>query len=819
MAGTILRELRMAVRAHLRDKGFASTVVITLLACVAANTLTFAVVNSVLLRPLPVPDADSIYLMANRYPNAGVSESNQSASGDYIDRLTAVPGLADQALFRQDAYTMDFNGVAEQVEGMRVTPSFFQLVRTQPVLGRAFSEADAEPGNARKVILSYPLWQQMFAGKADALGQSIRMDGRPYEVTGVMPPAFHFIAPDVRMWTPLALTAEDKQTHHSNNYFNAGRLKPGATVAQVQAQVDASNRANMDRYPGLKQVLINAGFHTKVESMRHMLVRNVEGVLYLLWAAAVLVLFIGGLNVANLALARLAARRKEVATRLALGATRWQLMRQSVIESVMITAVGGALGVAAAYLLLPVMAVAGMDQLPRAGEVEIDGMVALVSMALACAVGVAMGLLPLTNLFPASLSESLRDDNRTGTSGRGTRRVRQALVVAEVAFAFLLLAGAGLFLTSFRNLTKVDPGFETAGVYTSSMSAPQVRYEGGKELRSLVNRTLEKVRALPGVAAAGVTTTIPLGRGFNDSVILAEGRVMRPGESVVSPKRLEVSPGFFETMRMPILKGRTFTERDDDTTERVMVVDENMARRFWPDSDPIGRRMYSPDSPNDLNPTPTTKWIRVVGVVRSIRMKSLSETDSVGAYYYPYAQTARHDFSLVVRAAPGAGDLTRPIRSVIAGIDPQIALFDVRTMEERTDLSLASRRTSMTLAVAFAGLALFLSATGIYGVLAFLVTQRRREIGIRMALGSSAGRVAALVAKEGLALVGAGLVIGLAGAAAMQQAIASEVYGVQPMDPVVLSLVMLTLAAAGALACILPARRALQVDPMTVLHE
>jgi predicted permease len=819
MLETLVRDIRMAMRAHLRDKGFAVTVMVTLLVCVAANTLTFAVVNSVLLRPLPVPEAERIVIMSNLYPKAGVGELGESSAPDYLDRRTGIAGWTDVALFRPRSRTLDVNGVAERMEGMAVTPGFFALVRTPPALGRGFEEADTAVGNDHKVILSHGLWRQLFGGRADAVGQTLRMDGRSYAVSGVMPAGFQFVNPKVQLWMPLALTDAEKREYHANSYTLAGRLRPGVGIEQVQAQVDAMNRANMERMPQLKELLLAAGFHSKVELLQDRLVKSVKSVLYLLWGAAVLVLFIGGLNVANLAMARLAARRKEIATRLALGAGRGQLMRQSVVESVMVTGAGGALGVGAAYLLLPVLATIGIDQLPRASEVQIDGFVALVSMALAGVVGVAMGLMPLTNLFPASLSESLREDNRTGTSGRGTKRVRQGLVVAEVGFAFVLLVGAGLFLTSFRNLLAVNPGYAREGVLTASTSAPAARYDDDAKVRALQERLLRTLRELPGVVAAGATTNIPLGGNYSDGVIFAEGYERKPGESVISPRQVRVTPGYFGAMGMAMVRGREFSERDDEKGERAIIVDEQLARRFWGERDPVGQRMYRPDASSEMLPNAKTEWMRVVGVVRRVQQASLADGPGVGMYYMPMAQRPERFFTMAVRTAAGAGDVGRAMRVALGTIDPEMALFDVRSMEERIDLSLASQRTSMTLAMAFGAVALFLSATGIYGVLAYLVTQRRREIGIRVALGSSAGKVVELVLREGLGLVAFGLAAGLAGAVAVQQAMASVVFGVRPLEPLVLALVMGTLAMVGLAACVLPARRALQVDPVRVLQE
>jgi predicted permease len=494
-------------------------------------------------------------------------------------------------------------------------------------------------------------------------------------------------------------------------------------------------------------------------------------------------------------------------------------MRQSVVEGVLVAGVGGALGVGAAYLLLPLLAMAGIDQLPRAGEVRIDGFVALVSLAMSAAVGVAMGLLPLSNLFPASLSDSLREDNRTGTSGRGTRRVRQGLVVAEVGFAFVLLVGAGLFLLSFRNLLDVNPGYAREGVYTASTSLPSARYGEPAQMRQFMSRMLRGLRQVPGVAAVGATSSIPLSDEYSDSVIFAEGYERKAGESILSPKNVQVTPGYFAAMGIAMVRGREFSERDDENAERVIIVDERLAKKFWGDRDPVGRRMYQPNNTKDVLPNAKTEWWRVVGVVRPIRLSSLADDGGVGMYYRPYAQLPQRGFTMAVRAAPGAGDVTRAMRAEMATVDPELAMFDVHTMAERTELSLSSQRTSLTLAMAFGVVALFLSATGIYGVLAYLVTQRRREIGIRMALGSSGGRVVGLVLREGLGLVGLGLGAGLAGAALLQRAMAGEVYGVKPMEPSVLAAVVGVLVLVGVAACLLPARRALRVDPVRVLQE
>ncbi len=817
----LLRDLRYGARSLLRDKAFAATTLLTLAVCIAANTATFAVVNSVLLRPLPVPEAGAILLLSNQYPKAGAGESDFSSAGDYYDRLKAVTAFQEQAMFRFSNQAVDRNGAPEQVLGMTATPSLFRLLRIPPALGRTFSDAEGETGAEQKVVLSHGLWQQLYGGAPGVLGRELRLSGRPFTILGVMPRSFVFLNPEVRFWTPLAFTAQEKAGYHSNNWYHVGRLQPGAGAPQAQAQVDALNAANLERFPQWRELLINAGFHTKVEPLQEMLVRDVKGALYLLWGGAAFVLLIGGLNIANLALARFTLRRKELATRLALGAGRAQLTRQSIVENVLLASTGGLAGVALGAALLRALTTVGLDRLPRAQEVHIDLTVVLAALAAAVLVGVSIGFLPLAQFFKVSLTSVLHENSRTGTGGRRARQVRQGLVVAQVGFAFVLLVGAGLLVASFRRLLQVYPGFQSEGVITASTSAPPSLYRGSPELRVLMRRTLEAIRRLPGVTAAGATTSIPFGGGYSDSVILAEGYAMKPGESLISPRRIIITPGYLEAMNIPLLRGRYFEEGDIHTSPPVVIVDERLARRFWADRDPVGQRMYQPSSPSDVYKIDErTRWLRVVGVVRSIRLEDLAGTGSpVGAYYFPWAQNLTRSFTFAVKTTADTGAAIRTVRGEIARSDPELALFDVRPMAERAALSLSSRRASMTLALGFGGLALFLSAVGIYGVLAYLVTQRRREIGIRIALGSTAAGVLKLVLREGLLLVGSGLVLGIAGAVALRKAVENEIYGVRPLDPVVVGAAAAVLAMVAFAACLAPARRAIEVDPVVVLSE
>jgi len=416
--GHLGREVRLAVRSLWGDKGFTLTVILTVAVCIAANTATFAVVNSVLLRPLPVPDARSIVILANRYPKAGADFGYNSASGDYYDRLRDIHAFSEQALFRTTGRTLEMQGTPQRVTAMLATPSLFRLLQVPPAYGRAFTDAEGEPGADQRAILSNGMSRELFGSPEAAVGRNVRMNGQQLTVVGVMPAGFNFIDPEVRVWVPASFTPEERLVHHANNWQNIGRLKPGATIGQVQAQVDALNRANLDRFPAFRELLVNAGYHTVASPLEDMLVKQVRGALYLLWGGAAFVLLIGAVNVANLVLARATLRRKEFATRLALGAGPGRLIRQLVTESVVVALAGGAVGAALGTLLLRGLAHSALQTLPRANEIRVDSIVVLAMLATAALVGIAIGLIPSVQVMRARINEVLREESRSGTGGR-----------------------------------------------------------------------------------------------------------------------------------------------------------------------------------------------------------------------------------------------------------------------------------------------------------------------------------------------------------------------------------------------------------------
>lgn len=813
-------DLKYAVLSLWRAKNFALTVAITFAICIAANTALFAIVNSVVLRPLPVPEANSILLMSNEYPKAGVIGNNSTSSGDYFDRLHEITAFESQAMFHLRDQTLELNGLPQRIHGMVVTPSWFTLLRISPELGRPFAEEEGNVGREREVILSHGLWQQLYAGDKSALGRELRISGQPFTVVGVMPANFDFIDPDVRLWVPTAFTLEDKNVRHSNNWYYIGRLKPGATLQQAQAQVEALNNENFERFPEVKEILINAGFHTVTKPLQDLVTGGVKRTLYLLWGGALLILLIGGMNIANLALTRLSLRRKEMATRIALGAGAIQLMRHLILENLTLALLGGVIGIALGAGVLRTLSLIGLEHLPRAREVHLDAAVILVALGLSLVSGLFVGVFPLVSVSKIGIGEALHETSRTGSTGKRMRKVRQLLVAAQIGFAFALLVGAALFLTSFRRLLQVDPGFKAEGVVTASMALPRSRYTKEEDWRKFMNRALPVVQAIPGVTRAAATDVIPLGGGHDDNVIFAEGYQMKAGESLVSPLSINVTPGYFEAMGISMLRGRTFENRDNENASRVVIVDERLAKHFWPDSDPIGRRMYLPSDSKDLMKTDKhTVWLTVVGVARTLRYENLDDSGAtVGAYYFPFTQNPDNNFTFALKTAGNPDPVVQALRAEIFRLDPELAVFDAHSMSERIDLSLSSRRTSMLLANAFGGVALFLATLGIYGVVAYLVAQRTREIGIRVALGCTPGNILKLVLWEGFALVLLGLVFGTVGAALLRKFVATEIYGVQPLDPLVLASVMALLMSVALAACAIPARRAMRVEPTVALR-
>ena len=817
----LFQDVRFATRLLFKDRNFTVTALLTLAVCIGANAAIFSIVRSVVLKPLPVPGAERIVAFHNNYPKA-VPGRGSTAVPDYFDRLAQMDATHELALYRRQGATLGAKDGARRLVTVRATPSFFRLLSMQPQHGRIFRDDEAEPGKANVVILSHAIWQREFGGAPGAVGQTLKLSGTTYDVVGVAPEGFKFLWNDIDVYLPTAFTAQEKSddSRHSNNWQMIGLLKPGRTVANAQEQVNAINQRNEERFPKFTKILRDAGFHTSVAQLQSELVEDIRPVLMLLWGGVVFVLLIGCLNIANLVLVRASGRSREMATRHAIGANVPRLARQLLTETTLLSVTGGVIGLALGWWALRLVPALGLDDLPRGHEIALDPTSAVIILGSAVSIGFLIGLMPVARLRHLNLNSALREEGRAGTASRTTNRLRRSLATAQVTIAFVLLIGAGLLLVSFRNVLRIDPGFTPIGVVTGAISLPSTAYPD--EARApFVARLLEAVRAIPGVESAGVTSTVPLSGDHSDSVILAEGYQMKEGESLISPLEIDASEGYFEAMKIGLVRGRLFDARDTATSQRTIIIDERLAAHFWPGSDPIGRRMYRPGSADNMFKTgPDTPWVTVVGVVKEVQSDGIAMArPPVGAYYFPYSQAPVNSMGLMVRTSRPGDAIIPELRKAIAALDPMLPLYAVHTMEEYVSDALFSRRMPMLLAVAFAGVSLFLSAIGIYGVLAYGVAQRRREIGIRLALGSTSREVFGLVLRDGVQIVVVGLVLGLGGLIALRQALTSVLFGVTPMDPLVIASVAGGLSAVALLAMFIPAQRAARVNPASALTD
>ncbi len=821
----LARDLQAAARLVVKDRGFTLSILLTLAICLGVNAAIFTVVHSVLLRPLPVPDSHRLVAMGDVYPTISPTDILSNTVPAYLDRLKAVTTLQDQALFGFWFDTLTIDGIPQEIRGMRATPSLFRVLQVQPALGRAFTEAEGEPGADQKIILSHGLWQRLYGGDTTVIGRTLRLGftGQAYTIVGVMPRGFSFFDlgsaghartanDDVQFWIPLAFTpahrSEASRTRYS--FYHVGRLRPDASVDQVRAQIDALNAETIRRFPDLQ--FAELGMYTAVTPLQDALTLSVRRILYLLWGGAAFVLLIGALNIGNLALARASGRTRELATRVALGASRFRVVRQLIVEGVLLASVGGVAGLAVGHAMLRALASSGLADIPNGSAVQIDATVVFAILATAILVGALIGLVSATFVDGSNLNQTLAEGNRLGTSGRSSRFFRRGLVVAQVALSIVLLTGAGLLLASFRNLLAVDAGFDPQRVTTATIFPPPSRYSDQQSIAELLNRILESIRRIPGVQAAGITSNIALSGRTSPASVSAADVPPQQNAAPVLPSVVSVTPGYFEAIGTPLVRGRYFSDSDRENTQLVAIVDERLAKRFWPDDDPIGKSLSRGGS------EPST----VVGVVRHVRFESLTgQSDSTGAAYFPYRQMAVPSRLrwLAVKTAGELPGVIRALRASVAAIDPDLPLSDTQTMTQRTAQSVVAQRLAMGLAGVFGIVALLLSVLGIYGVLAYVVAQKSREIGIRVALGSTPRGIFRLFFNEGLILTACGLVLGLLGAVTIGRALEGQVFGVEPTDPLILTAVTGATAIVALLACVSPAYRATLVDPLTVLND
>jgi predicted permease len=823
MVTTIWQDLRFAARMLRKDRAFSMTALATLAICISANTAILSIVRSVVLKPLPVPHAERIVMFHNNYPRAGADKGSTGVP-DYDDRRAQMDVFDELALYRHQGATLGAKDGAERITTMRATPSFFRLVSAAPVRGRIFTEDEGEDGHDQEALLGNSLWQREYGGDPNIVGQAIRLSGTAYTIVGVLPATFKFLDDDIDVYIPAAFTQDERSDahRHNNNWNMIAMLKPGVAIERAQSEVDAINRRNDARFPQLHQVLKDAGFYTAVVPLQKDVIEDVQPVLLLLWGGVLFVLLIGCLNIANLVLVRASGRTREMATRQALGAGLGRLSRQLLTETVLLAAVGGLLGLFLGEWALRLVPVLGLDGMPRGHDIALDPWSVAIILGAALIAGLFFGAMPLARLSQLNVNTTLREESRGGTASRNTNLLRRGLAMAQVTIAFVLLIGAGLLAASFRQALRLDPGFTPSGVMTGAISLPSTSYKDDRVL-PFVTELLTKVRALPGIEHAGVTTIVPLAGDHNDSVILAEGYQMKPGESLISPLAITVSDGYFEVLGTRLVKGRFFEPSDDAKHPTVVVVDDRLANHFWRGQDPIGRRLYYPGSADKLFTIgPDTKWLTVVGVVREVQFDGVATAaQPVGTVYAAFAQSQSPErgFGLVVKSTLDSSATVSSIRRTVASLNSSLPFYSVKSMDDYLDRALLPRRVPMLLASGFALVALMLAAVGIYGVLAYGVAQRHREIGIRLALGSTSREIFGLILREGLTIVLPGLLFGFAGLVSLRHALTTVLYGVTPLDVSVLTYVTGALLAVALIAMLIPARRAATVSPAIALME
>ncbi|MCG6954525.1 MAG: ABC transporter permease [Gemmatimonadetes bacterium] len=818
----LLRDVRFAFKMLWKEKTFSATVLVTLAVCIGANVAIFSVINTVLLKPLPFKDPDRLVTVFNSYPGAGAARAS-NGSIDFLQRRENVPAFQEVALYQGSGSTVGEPGSTERVSSMRVTPSFFPLLGVQAELGRTFTEDAMQEGHDQEVILTDAYWREHFGGDRSVVGKDLRVDGRPYTVVGVLPATFRLPSnANVRFFMPIAFTESQRNmdSWHSNNYSMMARLAPGATIQQAVAQNQALNDRLIDEWPvpNARKLLEDAGYHTVVVNTQKDLVRDIAPVLYMLWAGVGLVLLIGCVNIANLMLARAQTRIGEVATRLALGAPRRRVARQVLTEAVVMGVFGGALGVGLGALGLKGLLAMGAADLPSGTQIGIDGTVLAFTLAMAVGAGIVFGAIPMVHIMRGDLSPVFRTEGRSGTASRKAVMVRNGLVTSQVALAFVLLIGAGLMLASFRAALSVSPGFDADGVLTAFVSLPSAKYPNGDARRQFTDELMRQVQAIPGVEAAGVTSMLPFTGNNSSSVIFPEGYVPSPGESVLSPRQSYVSSDYFTSMGIKLVEGRYFRDSDGPDAPNVIIIDKWLADRYWPNKSPLGSRMVF-SMPPGADSIPEENLATIVGVVATTKDNDLTAPagEHVGAYFFPVRQRPPGFMTLVVRTATDPAGVTPAIRKVLGQIDPELPLYGVETMQARIDDSLKSRKVPLVLLGVFAAVALFLAVVGIYGALAYSVTQRTREIGIRMAMGSAPEDVFRSVVAQGLRVTALGLVVGVGASLLLTRLVQAQLFEVRATDPRVMLAVAVVLGLVGLVACLLPARRATAVDPVSAL--
>ncbi|HXG67386.1 MAG TPA: ABC transporter permease [Blastocatellia bacterium] len=807
---TLLQDVRYGLRMLAKNPGFTAIAVLTLALGIGANTAIFSVVNTILLRSLPYKEPERLVVPVSENAARDI-ERGSITYADYLDWRQEKQVFENVAVFGSSGADLTGGGEPERVLAAGVSEEYFSVMGVAPLIGRTFLPEEHQPNAAQVIVLSYGLWQRKFGGDPGILGQSLMLNGRPYAVVGVMPKDSQW-PNDVELWSPLTIGLNpppDSLRRDNMIWRGVARLQPGVPIEQADAVLEAIARRLEQEFPESR-----AGWTNRAIFLHEFIVGpQLQSALLVLLGAVAFVLLIACVNVANLLLARAATREREIAIRIALGSSRLRLIRQLLTESLLLATLGGGIGFLLAVWGVDLLKVIAPQDVPRLEEIGLDSRVLIFTLVVSLLTAIAFGLLPALQASKTDLNEALKEGGRGLTGGKRGRRVRNLLVVSEIVLSLVLLIGAGLMVRSFLRLQQVDPGIKVDRLITMRLNAPGIRYPDSPKVIAFYQNIMERVRATPGVQSAAISSALPLGGGgfYLGRVFLIEGRPEPPAAPDHPAQWNVISPGYFHTMGMALLKGRDFDERDTADSNPVIIINETLARRMFPNEDPLGKRIRSWRDENKLR--------EIVGVVQDTRYFG-REDELRGLVYVPHTQNAWRPLVLSARTSGDPAGMVDALRSAIWSVDKDLAIANVKTMDTILHESVAPQRFNMLLLAVFAIVAFVLAVIGIYGVLSYTVAQRSHEMGIRIALGAQAGDVIRLVLAQGLKLTLTGVGVGLAIAFALTRVMSSLLYEVSATDPLTFAAVAGLLAGVALLASYLPARRATKVDPLAALrHE